>query len=50
MPDKRQTSSVLVDFKHPVIDLQAVFRTGSILAAWLDLLQTGEAYSAAEKQ
>ena len=33
-----------------MITLQASFRTGSILAAWADLLQTGDAYSAAEKQ
>ena len=32
-----------------MIALQASFRTGSILAAWTDLLQTGDAYSAAEK-
>ena len=32
-----------------MIALQASFRTGSILAAWADLLQTGDAYSAAEK-
>ena len=33
-----------------MIALQDEFRAGSILDAWADLLHTGKAYSAAEKQ
>ena len=43
-------SSTLVGLRHPVIALQDEFRAGSILGAWADLLHTGDAYSAAEKQ
>ena len=40
----QQVTSTLVGLRHPVIALQASFRTGSILAAWTDLLQTGDAF------
>ena len=43
-------SSTLVGLRQPVIALQDKFRAGSILDARADLLHTGEAYSAAEKQ
>ena len=33
-----------------MIALQDKFRAGSIFGAWADLLHTGDAYSAAEKQ
>ena len=42
-------SSTLVGLRHPEIDLQAAFRTGSIFEACDDRLQTGDAYSAEEK-
>ena len=42
-------SSTLVGLMHPEMALQAAFRTGSIFEACDDLLQTGDAYSAAEK-
>ena len=35
--------------RHPEMALHAAFRTGSISEACDDLLQTGDAYSAAEK-
>ena len=43
-------SSTLVGLRQPLIALQDEFRAGSILDAWADLLHTGDAYSAAEKQ
>ena len=45
----RYRSSTLVGLRHPEMALQAVSRTGSILEACVDLLQTGDAYSEEEK-
>ena len=42
-------SSTLSGRRHPEMALQAAFRTVSIFEACDDLLQTGDAYSAAEK-
>ena len=42
-------SSTIVGLRHPEMALQAVFMTGSICEACVDLLPTGDAYSAEEK-
>ena len=49
IPHNKYRSSTLVGLRHPEMALQAAFRTGSIFEACDDLLQTGDAYSAAEK-
>ena len=50
IPRNKYRSSTLVGLRHPEMALQAAFRTGSIFEACDDLLQTGDAYSAEEKQ
>ena len=49
IPHNKYRSSTLVGLMHPEMALQAAYRTGSIFEACDDLLQTGDAYSAAEK-
>lgn len=49
IPDRRYRLSTFVGFRQPVIYLQAEFKAGLILLAWVDLSHTGQAYSAAEK-
>ena len=49
IPHNKYRSSTLVGLRHPEMALHAAFRTGSIFEACDDLLQTGDAYSAAEK-
>ena len=49
IPCNKYRSSTLVGLRHPEMALQAAFRTGSIFEVCNDLLQTGDAYSAAEK-
>ena len=43
IPHNKYSSSTLVGLRHPEMDLQALFRTGSIFEACDDLLQTGDA-------
>ena len=49
IPHTKYRSSTLVGLRHPEMALHVAFRTGSIFEACDDLLQTGDAYSAAEK-
>ena len=49
IPASRYSYSTLVSLRHPVIDLHALFSSGSSLEACGDLCQTAHAYSAAEK-
>ena len=49
IPHNKYRSSTLVGLRHPEMALQGAFRTGSIFEACYYLLQTGDAYSAAEK-
>ena len=49
IPASRYSSSTLVGLRHLVIDLHALFSSGSSLEACRDLAQTGHAYSAAEQ-
>ena len=47
-PARRCRLFMLVWFKQPMIERQALFNAGSSFLAWDDLSQTGHAYSAVE--
>ena len=49
IPLNKYRSFTLVGLRDMEMALQAAFRTGSIFEACVDLLQTGDAYSAEEK-
>ena len=50
IPESLYRLSVGVGLRHPVMSRHVALMAGSIFLAWVDLSQTGHAYSADEKQ
>ena len=48
IPANKYKSSTYVGLRHPLIAWHALFSYGSNMAAYVDLANTGEAYSAIE--